>query len=189
MSLEGPSCSMEKPKPLKVEISSDEESDSSKNDEPLPELSTEAILFRRATSYQEYMKLIPIPTNRGAVIPFTSWSGLGSSIKQLYKQPLHYLTNIHLKGLDQERFGADNEHFPLDMIIHPVKAEASIWHIEGVHRLCASPHHLLKLWTADPKYHACIDPIFPKLKCEVKTPKIQTTVPSSNPFSQSSVAR
>ncbi|KAL8485185.1 hypothetical protein ACS0TY_027476 [Phlomoides rotata] len=64
------------------------------------------MLFRRAKSYQEYMKLIPIPTNRGSVIPFTSWVGLGSSIKQLYNQPLHYLINVQLKMMDPERLGA-----------------------------------------------------------------------------------
>lgn len=109
------------------------------------------------------MKLIPIPTKRGTVIPYTSWTGLGSSIKQIYQQPLHYLTNIHLKQLDQERLGAEDEDVPLDMIIHPCKAEASIWLVEEVHRRTSSPHHLAKLWTADPMYHGFVDAIFPKL--------------------------
>ncbi|PIN04445.1 hypothetical protein CDL12_23019 [Handroanthus impetiginosus] len=156
-----------------VDISSDDSSSSDgdndvlrseqPNDEPAVELSSEAWLFRRAKSYQEYMKLIPIPTNRGTVIPYTSWTGLGSSIKQIYGQPLHYLTNIHLKRLDQVRLGAEDEDVPLDMIIHPYKAEATIWLIEEVHRLTSSPHHLAELWTADPMYHTLIDAIFPKL--------------------------
>ncbi|XP_011090690.1 protein RDM1 [Sesamum indicum] len=133
------------------------------NDDPSIELSSEAWLFRRAKSYQEYMKLIPIPTKRGTVIPYTSWTGLGSSMKKMYKQPLHYLTNIHLKRLDQERLGAEDEDVPLDMIIHPSKAEASIWLIEEVHRRTSSSHHLAQVWAADPMYHSFIDAVFPKL--------------------------
>ncbi|KAL2229934.1 UNVERIFIED_CONTAM: Protein RDM1 [Sesamum indicum] len=109
------------------------------------------------------MKLIPIPTKRGTVIPYTSWTGLGSSMKKMYKQPLHYLTNIHLKRLDQERLGAEDEDVPLDMIIHPSKAEASIWLIEEVHRRTSSSHHLAQVWAADPMYHSFIDAVFPKL--------------------------
>ncbi|KAL0348880.1 UNVERIFIED_CONTAM: protein RDM1 [Sesamum angustifolium] len=133
------------------------------NDDPSIELSSEAWLFRRAKSYQDYMKLIPIPTKRGTVIPYTSWTGLGSSMKKIYEQPLHYLTNIHLKRLDQERLGAEDEDVPLDMIVHPSKAEASIWLIEEVHRRTSSPHHLAQVWTADPMYHSFIDAVFPKL--------------------------
>ncbi|KAL0284607.1 UNVERIFIED_CONTAM: protein RDM1 [Sesamum calycinum] len=133
------------------------------NDDPSIELSSEAWLFRRAKSYQDYMKLIPIPTKRGTVIPYTSWTGLGNSMKKIYEQPLHYLTNIHLKRLDQERLGAEDEDVPLDMIIHPSKAEASIWLIEEVHRRTSSSHHLAQVWTADPMYHSFIDAVFPKL--------------------------
>ncbi|GER34273.1 RNA-DIRECTED DNA METHYLATION 1 [Striga asiatica] len=133
------------------------------SDEP-PELSPEVWLLRRAESYQEYMKLIPIPTERGTVIPFTSWTGLGSSIKQIYGQPLHYLTNLHLSRMDHERLGAEDTGVPLYMTIHPCKAEASIWIIEEAHRLTSSPHHLVRLWEADTYYHVYIDDIFPKLK-------------------------
>lgn len=122
-----------------------------------------AWLFRRAQTYQEYMKSITIPTNRCTIFPYTTWTGLGSSIKQAYEQPLHYLTNIQLKRMDRERLGADDEHIPLDLIIHPYKAEATIWLIEEVHRRTSSPHHLAELWAADPMYHAFIDAIFPKL--------------------------
>lgn len=113
--------------------------------------------------YQEYMKQIPIPTNRASVIPCTSWTGLAKSIKQLYGQPLHYLTNICLKKWDQLRIGAEDEHQPLDTIIHPYKAEASVWRMEEVHRLTTSHHTLSKFWLADPMFHAYIDSIFPKL--------------------------
>ncbi|KAG8370243.1 hypothetical protein BUALT_Bualt14G0096700 [Buddleja alternifolia] len=156
-----------------VEISSDDSSSSDtdndvlenqlQNDEPAIELSPEDWLFRKARSYQEYMKMIPIPSERSTTIPYTSWTGLGSSIKQIYGQPLHYLTNIHLKRLDQQRLGGEDEDASLDTIIHPCNAESSIWLIEEVHRRTSSPHHLYELWKADPMYHAFIDAIFPKL--------------------------
>ncbi|XP_052185944.1 trihelix transcription factor ENAP2 isoform X1 [Diospyros lotus] len=120
-------------------------------------------VIRRAQMYQEYMKQLPIPTHRGSLVPFTSWTGLAKSIKLLYGQPLHYLTNIHLMQLDKMRIGSEDEDKPLDIIIHPCKAEASIWLTEEVHRLTTSHHHLAKLWLADPTSHAYTDPIFPKL--------------------------
>ncbi|XP_075491038.1 protein RDM1-like [Primulina tabacum] len=130
---------------------------------PVIELTHEEMQFRLAKGYQEYMKMIPIPVKRGTTIPYTSWMGLGNSIEQIYGQPLHYLTYLHLKQLDKERIGAKDENVPLDMIIHPCKAEASIWIIEEIHRHTSSPHHLAKLWENDPSHHALIDAIFPKL--------------------------
>ncbi|KAM7277731.1 hypothetical protein ACFE04_004865 [Oxalis oulophora] len=118
------------------------------------------LLMMRAEVYQEYMKKIPFPMQRGSVIPFTSWIGLGQSIKQLYNQPLHYLTNVSLKQWDQWRSDTEDD---LDSIIHPRKAEVTIWLLEEVNRRCASHHHLAKLWEADPMYHAFIDPIIPAL--------------------------
>ncbi|XP_075487140.1 protein RDM1 isoform X2 [Primulina tabacum] len=166
---------MEKPFPSndRVDISSDDSSSSDdvENDGiqsmavdgPVTGLTPEELLFRRATSYQEYMNLIPIPTERGTAIPYASWMGLGNSIKQIYGQPLHYLTNLYLKQLDREGIGADDKNVPLDMIIHPCKAEASIWINEQIHRRTASPCHLAKLWETDPRHHVLIDAIFPKL--------------------------
>nr|XP_016486449.1 PREDICTED: protein RDM1-like isoform X3 [Nicotiana tabacum] len=90
--------------------------------------------------------------------------GLAASIKKLYGQPLHYLTNLCIKQRDQMRIGADDEVDPLEMLIHPTKAESSIWLMEEVHRRTSSPHYLAKLWLADPMYHVYIDPIFPKLQ-------------------------
>lgn len=113
--------------------------------------------------YQDYMKQVPIPTHRGSVIPFTSWTGLSKSIKQLYGQPLHYLTNILLNQWDKMRIGCEDEDVPLDTLIHPCKAEATVWLVEEIHRLSTSHHHLAKLWLSDPRPHAYIDPIFPKL--------------------------
>lgn len=120
-----------------------------------------AALFKKAELYQEYMKQIPIPTHRGSIIPFTSWVGLGNSIKHLYQQPLHYLTNILLKQWDKSRYDSEDEFKPLDTVIHPSKAEATIWLIEEVHRCTSSHHHLAKLWLSDPMHNTFLDSIFP----------------------------
>ncbi|XP_077239735.1 RNA-DIRECTED DNA METHYLATION 1 isoform X3 [Tasmannia lanceolata] len=124
---------------------------------------SEDTMIRRAEMYQEYMKHIPIPTCHGSLIPFTTWQGLAKSLKQLYGQPLHYLTNALLKQWDQLRIGTDDEYQPLDVLLHPVKAEVTIWLMEEVHRLTSSHHHLAKLWASDPMHHACVDPIFPQI--------------------------
>ena len=116
--------------------------------------------------YQHYMKHIPVPAYRDSVIPFSSWLGLGRSLKQLYEQPLHYLTNVLLKRWDQQRIGSDDEHRRLDAIIHPVRAETLIWATEEVYRLTTSGQHLASLWASDPMYHACIDPVFPSIKLD-----------------------
>ncbi|KAK7366570.1 hypothetical protein VNO80_08563 [Phaseolus coccineus] len=121
-------------------------------------------LMRRAEMYQDYMKQIPIPSHRGSVIPFTSWMGLGRSMKQLYGQPLHYLTNILLKQWDQLRIGSEDEYKPLDIIIHPHKAEANIWLIEEIHRQTSSHFHIASLWKVDTMYNGFLDPIFPRLQ-------------------------
>lgn len=124
---------------------------------------SEGDLIKRAEMYQQYMNQITIPTRRGSLIPFTSWMGLGKSIKQLYRQPLHYLTNVLLKQWDQERIGSGTEDEPLDMIIHPVKAEAMIWLVEEVHRRTSSHYYIAKLWESDPLYHTFVDSVFPEL--------------------------
>ncbi|KAK9072781.1 hypothetical protein SSX86_009216 [Deinandra increscens subsp. villosa] len=122
------------------------------------------LLSRSAMMYQEYMKQIPIPAQRGSVISFTSWSGLAKSMKQMYQQPLHYLTNIRVKEWDRMRGdAADVTDEPLDTIIHPCKAETNIWLMEEVHRLTSSYQFLAKLWLADPMYNASIDSVFPQL--------------------------
>ncbi|GAY58352.1 hypothetical protein CUMW_186380 [Citrus unshiu] len=144
-------------------------------DQPTKELTSEGSLFRRAEMYQEYMKQLPIPTKRSSIIPFTSWVGLGNSIKQLYEQPLHYLTNIHLKQWDQLRFGTEDEHKPLDSIVHPCKAEATVWLIEEVHRLTSCHHHLAKLWLSDPMHYVFIDSI------TLNSPKSPDSTKSSSP--------
>ncbi|KAG6597432.1 Protein RDM1, partial [Cucurbita argyrosperma subsp. sororia] len=130
---------------------------------PAKEMTSEGMLIKRAEMYQEYMKQIPIPAHRGSVIPFRTWMGLGKSIKQLYEQPLHYLTNIQLKQWDQLRFGSVDEYKPLDTIIHPSKAEATVWLVEEIHRRTSSHHHVAKLWLSDSMHEVYVDSIFPQL--------------------------
>ncbi|XWS08941.1 hypothetical protein CRYUN_Cryun40dG0043400 [Craigia yunnanensis] len=147
---------------LDVEIQVNDGTTNVTIDQPPKELSSEGLLISSAEDYQEYMKQLPIPTHRGSMIPFTTWMGLGRSIKQLYGQPLHYLTNILLKQWDHSRIGSE-EHSPLDIVIHPCKAEATVWLIEELHRQTSSYHHIAKLWQSDPMRHAFIDSIFPQL--------------------------
>ncbi|KAJ1686989.1 hypothetical protein LUZ63_018379 [Rhynchospora breviuscula] len=110
---------------------------------------TTGTLVRKAEMYQENMKHIPIPAARGSQVPFTSWQGLADSLKALYHQPLHYLTNLQLRQWDCLRLGS------------AVKAEALVWLMEETHRLTASPLSLAKIWASDEFYHAYIDPVFP----------------------------
>ncbi|KAF6138123.1 hypothetical protein GIB67_033537 [Kingdonia uniflora] len=124
---------------------------------------SDGTIIRRAEMYQDYMKQIPIPSLHGSLVPFTSWQGLAKSLKQLYSQPLHYLTNVRLKQWDQMRIGSHDEYQPLDTIIHPVKAEAIIWLMEEVHRLTSSHHHIAKLWVSDPMHDAFVDTIIPQI--------------------------
>ncbi|KAG8636731.1 protein RDM1 [Manihot esculenta] len=131
--------------------------------QPIKEMTFEGGVIRRAEMYQEYMRQLPIPACRGSLIPFSSWVGLGQSIKQLYGQPLHYLTNVLLRQWDHLRMGGEDEQKPLDIVIHPSKAEATIWLVEEVHRRTSSPHHVAKLWLLDPMYRRFIDSIFPQL--------------------------
>ncbi|KAK6777785.1 hypothetical protein RDI58_024503 [Solanum bulbocastanum] len=98
-----------------------------------------------ARMYQEYMKLVPMPTQCGFVILFTSWVGFATSMKEFYGQPLHYLTNVQMKKFDQMRLGADNEDVPIDTIIDSGKAKATIWIIEEVHRSTSSHHYIARL--------------------------------------------
>ncbi|KAJ6318636.1 hypothetical protein OIU76_014065 [Salix suchowensis] len=132
-------------------------------DQPIKEMTSGDLLIRRAEMYQDYMKHIPIPAQRGSAIPFSSWVGLGKSVKQLYRQPLHYLTNILLYKWDQQRIGSDDEYTPLDTMMHPCKAEATIWLVEEVHRRTSSHYHVAKIWQSDPMHHAFVDSIFPQL--------------------------
>ncbi|KAK6777784.1 hypothetical protein RDI58_024502 [Solanum bulbocastanum] len=125
-------------------------------------LSISDSILRRARMYQEYMMVVPMPTQRGFVIHFISWVGFAASMKEFYGQPLHYLTNVQMKKFDQMRLCFDNEDVPLDTIINQGKAEATIWIIK-VHRCTSSHHYIARLWLADPMYHCHVDAIFPEL--------------------------
>ncbi|KAL4386018.1 hypothetical protein GQ457_09G020170 [Hibiscus cannabinus] len=168
ISSDGSSSSSSSSSSLDVDVQVNDETTIVATDQPPKELSSEDLLIRKAEIYQEYMKQLPIPTCRGSIIPFTTWMGLGRSIKQLYEQPLHYLTNILLKQWDQLRIGSEDEHRPLDIVVHPCKAEATIWLVEELHRRTSSHHHIAKLWLSDPMCHAFIDSIFPQLLDETK---------------------
>lgn len=115
-------------------------------------------LMRRAEMYQDYMKEIQIPANRGSVIPFNTWQELAKSMKQLYKQPLHYLTNVQMKQWDKARLDTEQEQVPMDNFVHPAKAEATVWLIEEIHRQNTSHLFLAKVWSNEPLYHAFVDP-------------------------------
>ncbi|CAN0857054.1 Protein RDM1 [Linum grandiflorum] len=121
------------------------------------------MITRNAEMYQEYMKALAVPSLRGSVIPCSSWMELGRSMKQLYGQPLHYLTNLNLRRWDDLRTGTEHQHQPLDFIIHPSKAETTIWLVEEIHRKTTSPHHLAKLWLSDPMHKRFLDALVPHL--------------------------
>ncbi|KAL8158248.1 protein RDM1-like [Apium graveolens] len=157
-----------------VDISSDEESSSELDiaelahklagdvsiDQPEPTdvvMTIENVVLREAEMYQDFMMHLTIPTQRGAIVPFSSWREFGNSMKEIYKQPLHYLTNVFLRQLDQNRIGADDVDKRLDTIIHPAKAEVFLWMTEEIHRLTTSPHQLATLWLNNPMYKAFID--------------------------------
>ncbi|CAI9296076.1 unnamed protein product [Lactuca saligna] len=127
---------------------------------PAKKVITEELLRKSAKMYQEYMKEIPIPAQHRSIIPFKSWTGLANSMKQMYQQPLHYLTNIRMKEWDEMR---DGDPLRLDSMIHPCKAETNIWLIEEVHRLTSSHQFIAKLWIADPMYYTFIDSVLPQL--------------------------
>ncbi|KAJ8746838.1 hypothetical protein K2173_003844 [Erythroxylum novogranatense] len=120
----------------------------------------EEAMNKKARKYQEYMKKIPIPSIKGLPITFFTWQGLAESLKQMYEQPLHYLTYKLLQEWDHSRIGTPDECKPLDCIFHPSKAEATIWVMEEVHRQCTSHHHLANLWLSDPVlYSEFVHPI------------------------------
>ncbi|CAI0559426.1 unnamed protein product [Linum tenue] len=104
------------------------------------------------TSQNWILKELPIPPLRGSLISCSSWMELGRSMKQLYGQPLHYFTNFILGHWDELRTDTENQHQPLDLFIHPSKAEATIWLVEEVHRKISFLHQIARLRTSDPLY-------------------------------------
>ncbi|KAJ6987405.1 protein RDM1-like [Populus alba x Populus x berolinensis] len=120
------------------------------------------ITMRKAEIYQEYMKQIPVPSSTcGLPVSYMTWQELARTIKQVYGQPLHYLTNKLLKQWDQLRIGTKDESKPLDNIIDPIKAVATVWGMEEFHRQCSSHQHLAKLWLSDPLQHDSLDKTVP----------------------------
>ncbi|KAL4575158.1 hypothetical protein LXL04_022000 [Taraxacum kok-saghyz] len=172
---------MKRTSPVPLDISSDEDDKPSQSNgiknlsiskrpkleptsitNPAKQVITQELLTKSAKMYQEYMKEMPIPSQHMSVIPFSSWTGLAKSMKQMYKQPLHYLTNIRIKEWDQMREIVGND-VALDTVIHPCKAETNIWLMEEVHRLTSSYQYLAKLWIQDPMYYTFIDSDSPQL--------------------------
>ncbi|KAI4302314.1 hypothetical protein MLD38_038075 [Melastoma candidum] len=111
---------------------------------------SEGDLAKRAEAYQQCMKKIEVPKNRRSLIPFTTWVGMGKSIEQFYGQPLHFQTNSALKQLDQKRLGSVDEYTPLDLVMHPCKAEAMIWLMEEIHRSTSAHLYIAQFWKSDP---------------------------------------
>lgn len=114
-----------------------------------------------AKEYQKCMKIKPVPKARLEYAVVVNWQGLAKTLKNLYGQPIHYLTYKLCKEWDGSRFGSEDEEKPLDAIIDWSSAEATIWKVEEVHRLCTSPIHLAKLWLSDPEYQAFVDEVVP----------------------------
>ncbi|ONI24348.1 hypothetical protein PRUPE_2G235500 [Prunus persica] len=122
------------------------------------------VVLKIAKHYQEQMKHIPIPKNRRKDAVFVTWWALANSMKQFYGQPLHYMTQVLVKQWDESRIGSVEEEKPMDNIIHPRRAESTIWDVEQVHRQCTSHIHLAKLWLSDPDYYSFVDEVIPSSK-------------------------
>ncbi|KAK6933182.1 Protein RDM1, plant [Dillenia turbinata] len=114
-------------------------------------------IIKHAKLYQRYMKSIQIPDLLKLEIPFATWQDLAQAIKILYKQPLHYLTNVLLEKWDHSRMGTKDDQKPMDEIIHPIKAEELIWMIESIHRSNTDYFYLAGLWVSHPDHQAFID--------------------------------
>lgn len=124
--------------------------------------------MKDAKEYQEYMKQLPVPDalelSSSSVLPFITWQGLAESMKHKYEQPLHYLTHILLRQWDESRDSTKNNESikPIGNVIHPSKAESTIWVAEEFNRQFASHHYLADLWLSDLNYHDFVDTIIPK---------------------------
>lgn len=117
--------------------------------------------MKLAKEYQKHMKKTPIPRARLSHAVAVNWQGLARSLKNLYGQPLHYLTHRLCKQWDKSRFGGDDGEKPLESIFSGNKAEAIIWEVEAVHRVSTSHIYLANLWLADPEFYAFVDEVIP----------------------------
>ncbi|XP_022764270.1 protein RDM1-like [Durio zibethinus] len=107
---------------------------------------------------------VPVALETSPELPFITWQKLAESMKQKYEQPLHYLTHMLLKQWDQSRASTTKNELikPISNVIHPSKAEATVWVVEEFNRQFASHHYLAELWLSDPNYHDFVDTITPK---------------------------
>ncbi|KAB5537867.1 hypothetical protein DKX38_015400 [Salix brachista] len=64
---------------------------------------------------------------------------------------------------DRQRIGNGDEHKPLDIMIHPCKAETTNWLVEEVHRRTSTYHHVAKLLQSDQINILFVDSISPQL--------------------------
>jgi len=118
-------------------------------------------LLELAKEYQEKMEKKSIPRHGSKEMVVVSWKGLAKTLKTLYGQPLHYLTQKLCKEWDKSRFGSDNEEKPLNAMFSWREAEDTVWRVEAVHRLCTSPVHLAVLWLDDPEYLLIANEVIP----------------------------
>ncbi|WVZ06373.1 hypothetical protein V8G54_019719 [Vigna mungo] len=116
-------------------------------------------LLEVAKEYQKKMEKKSIPRERLKEMVVVNWRGLAKTMKTLYGQPLHYLTEELCKEWDKSRIGSKNEEKALNSILSWREAEETVWKVEAVHRLCTSPVHLALLWLNDPQYHLIVDEV------------------------------
>ncbi|KAG8481028.1 hypothetical protein CXB51_025789 [Gossypium anomalum] len=97
---------------------------------------------------------------------FITWEKLGESMKQKYKQPLHYLTQILLKQwVESSGNGINNNNIevmiikkqPIGNVIDPRTAKATVWVIKIFNRQFVSHHYIAKIWLSDTNYHHFVD--------------------------------
>ncbi|KAK7374840.1 hypothetical protein VNO80_08283 [Phaseolus coccineus] len=124
-------------------------------------------LLELAKEYQTKMENKDIPRDGVKEMMVVNWKGLAKTLKTLYGQPLHYLTQKLCNEWDKSRFGSDNEEKPLSAIFSWREAVDTIWRVEAVHRLCTSPVHLAVLWLDDPEYRVIVNEV-------ISTPSVPT---------------
>ncbi|KAB2010729.1 hypothetical protein ES319_D10G261700v1 [Gossypium barbadense] len=83
-----------------------------------------------------------------------------------YEQPLHYLTQILLKQLDESSGnGINNNNIevmimkkqPISNVIDPRTTKATVRVIENFNKQFVSHHYISKIWLSDPNYHYFVD--------------------------------
>ncbi|KAF7822294.1 protein RDM1-like [Senna tora] len=138
-------------KKMKQKLSFDEDVQVSIPTTAMPPNFDSETVVELAREYQKHMKKITI----------VNWQGLAKTLKDLYGQPLHYLTHMLCKQWDKSRFGSEDAEKPLDTIFNVTKAEAIIWEVEAIHRLSTSHLHLANLWLHDPQFYDFVHDVLP----------------------------